>query len=57
MRKVLALISLLGLLLVIVPACLYLAGGIGKPRMMALMLAGTIVWFLSSPFWMGKNDS
>jgi hypothetical protein len=56
MKKWLPLVSAIALALVIVPACLYLADAMEKPRMQALMLAGTVLWFVSAPFWPGKNE-
>lgn len=56
MKKLLPAISSIGLALVIVPACLYVAGTMGKPEVKTLMLAGTLLWFLSAPLWMGKNE-
>ena len=55
MRKLFALISLVGLALIIVPAFLYLGGSLDKPTMKMLMLAGTIGWFVTVPLWMGRN--
>lgn len=57
MKKLIPIISLAGLALVIVPACLYLAGVMDKPQMKMLMLAGTLLWFLSAPLWMGKKHT
>lgn len=57
MRKLIPLVSVIALALVIVPACLYLADAIYKPVMQSLMLAGTALWFISAPFWLGKNES
>jgi hypothetical protein len=55
MKRLLPLISAIGLALVIVPACLYLAGMVEKPQMKLLMLIGTSLWFLTAPFWMGRD--
>lgn len=55
MKKLVPVISFLGLALVIVPACLYLAGIMEKPQMKSLMLIGTLLWFISAPMWIGKN--
>jgi hypothetical protein len=55
MKRLLPLISAIGLALVIVPACLYLAGMVEKPQMKLLMLIGTALWFLTAPFWMGRD--
>lgn len=57
MKTVLQIISAIALLVVLVPACLYLAGSMDKPAMQAWMLAGTVLWFVSAPFWMGMNKS
>ena len=56
MKKLLPAISATGLALIIVPACLYLAGFTDKPQMNTLMLVGTVLWFLSAPLWIGKTE-
>ena len=56
MKKLLPAISFAGLALVIVPACLYLAGFADKPQMEILMLIGTVLWFVSAPLWIGKAE-
>lgn len=55
MKKLLPVISLVGLALIIIPAVLYLAGAMDKDQMKLLMLAGTVLWFASVPFWMGRK--
>lgn len=55
MKKLLPIISAIGLALVVVPACLYLANFTDKSQMKTLMLIGTILWFASAPLWMGKK--
>ena len=57
MKKLLPVVSFAALALVIVPACLYLAGLTEKPQMQTLMLVGTVLWFVSAPLWMGKNEN
>ena len=57
MKAIATLVSLTGLALVIAPAVLYLGGSLEKSTMQTLMLAGTVVWFVSVPFWMGRNPS
>jgi len=58
MKTLLKILSFLALLIVIVPPAAYLAGKVEKPMMGILMLVGTIVWFLTVPFWMGgKKDA
>ena len=56
MNKLLPIISLIGLLLVIVPACMYLGDSMDKSQMQTFMLAGTVLWFVTAPFWMGKKS-
>jgi hypothetical protein len=55
MKKLIVLISFVGLGLVIGPALLYLFDTLDKTIMKNLMLLGTILWFASVPFWMGRN--
>jgi len=57
MKVLLPVISFIGLALVIGPALVYLAGSLDKDLMKHLMLAGTILWFASVPFWMGKKKA
>lgn len=56
MKKILPFVSSVGLALIIVPACLYLAQSVDKSQMQGLMLVGTVLWFASAPFWMGKSE-
>ena len=56
MKKLLPVISGLGLALVVIPAFLYFAGVTDKPQMKTLMLIGTALWFASAPIWMGRNE-
>ena len=55
MKKLIPIISLLGLALPIVPACLYLVHSTEKSQMQGLMLVGTILWFATAPIWMDNN--
>ncbi len=55
MKTLMPLVSYVGLALVFIPAVAYLLGSVDKSAMTNLMLAGTIVWFGSVPFWMGRN--
>lgn len=54
-RTLLPIVSMIGLALVFVPAVVFLSGSIGKGIMTTIMLIGTIVWFVSVPFWMGRK--
>lgn len=55
MKYWLPLVSCIGLALVLVPACLYLADAVEKPAMRTLMLLGTVLWFASAPLWLGRR--
>ena len=55
MKYLIPIVSALGLALVIIPACLYLAGFMDKPQVKSLMLIGTMLWFFSAPLWIGRN--
>lgn len=55
MKKLTLLFSLLGLVLVIGSAILYLSDLIEKDSMKSLMLIGTIIWFVLAPFWMKEE--
>ncbi len=56
MKPILMAASVVGLALVIVPPVLYFAARMDKGSMQALMLAGTLLWFASVPFWMGRRQ-
>ncbi len=49
-------IGLLSLGATIVPAVLFAFGGIAEAPMKAIMLVGTVTWFLSAPFWLKESD-
>ncbi|NJD11519.1 MAG: hypothetical protein FIB01_14160 [Gemmatimonadetes bacterium] len=55
MRRLLQLISGLGLVLTVVPSVLVATGGIGWARHADAMLAGALLWFLTAPFWMREQ--
>ena len=52
MKKVLIVLSFLGLLLTIMPAILVFANVLTMQENFNLMIAGAILWFGSAPFWM-----
>lgn len=54
MNRIFAVISFIGLILVLGPALAYLAGSIDKSQMTSIMFVGTIAWFVTVPFWMGR---
>jgi len=55
MRRILQTASALALAGTIIPAALYLGGGIELPVVKGWMLASTILWFATVPFWMGRE--
>lgn len=57
MRIILQIISWLALVFVILPSVLFLAGTLKLPQTKIIMLAATIVWFVVTPFWMGREQT
>jgi len=57
MKSILKCLSFAALALVIVPPVFYLAGNLAKPAMSYAMLAGTVLWFATVPFWMGRGEA
>ena len=56
MRKVLQIISFIGLLLTIVPPILYFNGKILQVQQNWFMILGALIWFISASFWMNKKN-
>ncbi|MBC8184960.1 hypothetical protein H8E88_28030 [candidate division KSB1 bacterium] len=56
MKLILIILSLLGLILTIVPAVLVFANIIELSTHKNLMLIGTVLWFVTVPFWMNKRN-
>jgi hypothetical protein len=55
MNSILKLISFVGLLMTVVPSFLVFSGVILLDTHKWLMLLGTIIWFVSAPFWISKK--
>ena len=55
MKKILILISMVGLLLTIGAPMAVLMGKISLEVQYHYLTAGTILWFFTAPFWMGKD--
>jgi hypothetical protein len=55
MRAILKILSFIGLILTVVPSFLVFSGSITLDMHKWLMLLGTILWFVSAPFWMNKK--
>ena len=55
MRTTLQVISLLALVGTILPSVLYLGGWLSLESCKWVMLEATIVWFVATPLWMGRE--
>lgn len=55
MKNLLKFISFAGLLLTVVPSILYFYEDLTFDMHKLLMALGTVLWFLSAPFWMNKE--
>ena len=56
MKTVAKIVSYICLLLTLVPSFLVFMGEITLETNKDLMLAGTIGWFISAPFWMNNKE-
>lgn len=54
-KILLIIISIIGLLLTVGPAFLVFNGSINLHTHKVLMMVGTLIWFGTAPFWMGKK--
>lgn len=52
MKPIWILLSALALALTVVPSMLVFAGSLSWSAHAALMLAGTLLWFITAPLWM-----
>ena len=57
MKKVLQIISAIGLALTVLQSLLVLYGGLTWKTHAQLMFAGMLVWFFTAPFWMKAKTS
>ena len=55
MKIFLRAVSFAGLILVLLPAVLTFSGQMAFDTAKAWMMAGTIVWFATAVFWLGKK--
>jgi hypothetical protein len=55
MKRVLKIVSLIGLLATIIPSFLVFADIIALDTNKLLMIVGTLLWFISAPLWMNKK--
>ena len=57
MKTVLFIISIIGLILTLVPAFLVFVGKTDLDTAKGLMIAGTVLWFATAPFWMKTSTN
>ncbi len=56
-RSWLPVLSVVGLLLTVLPACLFFAGMISLEDNRHYMLIGALLWFATTPFWMNRKPA
>jgi len=56
-RRIAKIISLLVLIALIAPSCMYFMGRMSLDQVKNIMLVSTIVWFVTASVWMWRNDS
>jgi hypothetical protein len=57
MKTILKIISFIGLILTLVPSFIVFSGAMTLDMHKWLMLLGTLLWFVTAPFWMNKKTS
>ena len=55
MKLLLMILSYIGLGLTLIPSILVFHGDISGDQNKYLMMVGTILWFVTAPFWMNKK--
>ena len=55
MRLVLQIISWIALAMTVLPSIIYFSGNMELERVKWLLILATILWFVVTPFWMGKK--
>ena len=56
MRLVLQIISWIALAMTVLPSAVYFSGNMELDRVKWLLILATVVWFVVTPFWMGKKE-
>ena len=56
MRRMLQIVSWVACAATILPSVMYLLNKVDLPQVKWLMLLATIVWFVVTPFWMGREQ-
>ena len=49
-------ISYLALVVTILPSLLFLLGKLSQEQVSGAALVGTIIWFITTPLWMGRSS-
>ncbi len=57
MKRIVQLLSLIGLALTVVPSFFVLGGTLDEATYKTLMLVGTFLWLASAPFWIFKKKA
>jgi hypothetical protein len=57
MRKALQIVSWLALAGIVVPPFLYFHRTLAHDALKTVMLVATIVWFVTTPFWMSRSQT
>ncbi|GIW99088.1 MAG: hypothetical protein KatS3mg111_2421 [Pirellulaceae bacterium] len=55
MQMLLRIVSLVALGLVLVPSMMYFGGMVALAIVTRLALIGTLIWFVATPMWMGRE--
>ncbi len=55
MKNIAKLVSLAALAATVVPCLMFFAGAISHDSVKWIALAGTAVWFIATPLWMGRE--
>lgn len=56
MRKILIIISIIGLVLTVIPSVLVFIQEISMEAHKQLMIVGMLMWFGTAPFWMKEQE-
>ena len=56
MRLVLQIISWIALAMTVLPSVVYFSGNMELDRVKWLLIFASVVWFVVTPFWMGKKE-
>ena len=55
MKAILKILSFIGLFMTVAPSFMVFSGSITLDMHKWLMLLGTLLWFVTAPFWMNKK--